>query len=53
MFSLVPLEIIVRNKVPARIFSLATVFKSVIYRETYFIAHILLPGAFFSATNFQ
>jgi hypothetical protein len=48
MFPYVPLEITVRNKVPARIFSLGTSFLTVILWRNYFIARISTRNLFSS-----
>jgi hypothetical protein len=45
---MVPMEITVKNEVPAGIFSLATIFLTVISRETYgnyILLHVFLLGA--------
>jgi hypothetical protein len=47
---MVPLEITVKNEVPAGMFSLATIFLTVISRETHgnkILLHVFSLGAYF------
>jgi hypothetical protein len=46
-FAYLPLEINVRNEIPGRIFSMGTIFVTVISRGTYFIAGISTLSLFF------
>jgi hypothetical protein len=51
---MIPLEITVKNEVPTRIFSMATIFLTVISRETYgnqILLHIFLLKPVFSSNQ--